>query len=271
MSFTVLLRGGGDLASGVALRLYRIGLKVVVSELQQPLAVRRLVSFGQAVYSQNICIEGVNASLVQNAQEVERVLSDNNIPVLIDPPAEIRHVLAPQVIIDARMTKKTPDLDCRAAPLMIGLGPGFVAGENCHAVIETKRGPTLGRVIWNGSAESDTGLPEAVSNHQSDRVLRAPAAGVLANHVDIGAQVRAGQIIADVNGKPIIAAFDGFLRGLLQDGLPVYEGMKIGDLDPRMDARLCTLVSDKALAIGGGVVEAIFSFAPLRPAIKEAF
>jgi xanthine dehydrogenase accessory factor len=265
MAFRTLLRGGGDLSSGVAIRLHRAGIPVIISELAKPLAVRRLVAFAQAVYSDEINIEGVTGKRAASLSQAEEFLSRNIIPVMVDPEANIRNSMKPQVIIDGRMTKQSPDLNMDSALLVIGLGPGFVAGVNCHAVIETMRGPAMGRVIWQGSAEPDTGLPESVALKQGERVLRAPADGRLATLIEIGSFVRAGEVIAEVEGTPVHAAFDGYLRGLLQSGLVVQKGLKIGDVDPRPDPHLATLVSDKALAVGGGVLEAILSRPELRP------
>lgn len=263
----VLIRGGGDLASGVAYRLVRAGLKVVMTELPQPLAVRRLVSFAQAVFSGEVTIEGITARRVSDAQDTLRmlqILSKGQVPVLIDPPATSALALHPSVIIDARLTKHPPEPLKHQAQLYIGLGPGFTAGKDCHAVIETNRGHRLGRVIWQGTAEPDTGLPERVLGRHAERVLRSPSAGILEAQVEIGAHVTAGQALASVSGQVIHAPFEGNLRGLLYPGLPVEPGQKIGDLDPRLDPAFCTQISDKALAIGGGILEAILSRQDLR-------
>jgi xanthine dehydrogenase accessory factor len=261
----VLLRGGGDLASGVALRLSRAGLLPIITEIPQPLAVRRLVSFAEAIYQGEINVEGIRARRASDPEEAFQIRAQGCIPVLVDPGAESRHVFCPKVFVDGRMTKLPPDLGLDTAPLVIGLGPGFSAGENCHAVVETNRGHSLGRAIWQGPAEADTGLPEAVGERWAERVLRAPAGGVLEARIEIGAIVEPGEEIARVGGLPVLAPFRGALRGLLHPGILVKAGLKIGDLDPRSDPRLCRLVSDKSLAIGGGVLEAILSRADLRP------
>jgi len=263
------IRGGGDLASGVALRLHRAGLKVLITEQPQPLAVRRLVSFAEAVYRGEITVEGVTARLVQNVADILDALKEDVIPVYVDPEYKLGHasdssLSTPLALVDARMTKDTPDLGIDAAPLVIGLGPGFVAGENCHAAIETNRGHFLGRVIWQGPTESDTGIPSPVANHQVDRVLRAPADGIFYGRVEIGSRVKRGQIIAEVFSKPMLAPFDGILRGLIHDGLAVERGMKVGDLDPRDDPRYASMVSEKSLAIGGGVLEALLTLPEIR-------
>ena len=264
----IILRGGGDLASGVAMRLQRAGLKVVISELPQPLVVRRLVAFASAVYDGSTNIEGITARLVANVGEALQVLRVNEIPVLVDPDCGVR--LAPELdvraIVDARMTKRPPDLGMDAADLVIGLGPGFVAGENCHAVIETMRGHYLGRVIWEGEAQTNTGAPGAVAGHKSERVLRAPADGNLRIFKEIGSQVVRDEEIAQVDGQPILAPFEGVLRGLVYDGLPVHKGMKVGDVDPRGVVDYVRMVSEKSLAIAGGVLEALLT----RPKIRKS-
>lgn len=259
MNFLVLLRGGGDLASGIALRLTRIGIPLVITELPQPMAVRRLVSFCQAIFDEEVSIEGIVARRVASAAEVQPVIAKGQIPVLADSQAECRYTLKPDVIVDCRMTKHPPDLPLNAAPLVVGVGPGFIAGVNCHAAVESKRGHYLGRVIWQGKTEEDTGEPESVASHQNDRVLRAPANGIFTTQVKIGSFVKTGMQIAEVDGHPIRALFDGYLRGLLHDGLPVTQGIKVGDIDPRFDPQACHLISDKALSVGGGVLEAILS------------
>lgn len=265
MSLNVLMRGGGDLASGVAIRLYRAGWRVLITELPQPLAVRRLVAFSQAVYTGEICIEEVRGRLAADAKQALQFIDQGSIAVLVDPPAASRAVFHPDVIIDGRMTKQSPGMGIQAADMVIGLGPGFCAGEDCHAVIETIRGPSLGRVIWSGQAEPDTGIPERVGDRQAERVLRAPCDGHFKARAEICDLLEAGQVVAEVNGCPIKAPFHGLLRGLIQSGVEVQSGMKVGDIDPRLDPRLCVQASDKALAIAGGVMEAILSRVDLRP------
>ena len=259
----VLLRGGGDLATGVALRLHRAGVKVVITELAQPLAVRRTVSFAEAVYEGSHTVEGVKAKLIEANQlsahpEQRRRGNDaDEIPVIVDPNADIllSSFIFP-VVIDARLMKTPPSPLPTQPPLHIGLGPGFHAGRNCHAVIETRRSHTLGRVYWTGTTQPDTGEPEG----DPRRVLRAPSDGVVIGKVNIGDHVEEGQVVAGISDQfSVVSPFKGVLRGLIHDGLNVKRGMKIGDVDARDDATACYLVSDKALAIGGGVLEAILS------------
>ena len=260
MPALILIRGGGDLASGVALRLHRAGLKVLISELPQPLAVRRTVSFAEAVYAGQVTIEGVIARLVEREQ-IGNTLEAGEIPVLVDPDAAILTSLDISVVIDGRLTKHPPEPLPVPVTLHIGLGPGFRAGRDCHAVIETRRSHTLGRVYWEGSVQPDSGQPEG----DPHRVLRAPANGIFASRVQIGEHVEAGQVVAEVAGEPITVPFPGVLRGLIHPGLHVTAGLKVGDVDPRDDPAMCKLVSDKALAIGGGVLEALLA----KPETRE--
>jgi selenium-dependent molybdenum hydroxylase system protein, YqeB family len=268
-SALVLLRGGGDLATGVALRLHRAGLKIVIAELEQPLAVRRTVSFAEAVYEGQHMVEGVTARLVE-PEQLPVALAADEIPVLIDPNAAIL-TFGPSnfvAVIDGRLTKQTPSPLPAPVPLHIGLGPGFHAGINCHAVIETRRSHTLGRVYWNGSSQADSGQPEG----DRRRVLRAPSDGVLTARTKIGEHVEEGQIIAEISEQlsaasnlySVMSPFNGILRGLIRDGIHVTQGLKIGDVDPRDDASACFLVSDKALSIGGAVLEAILTREEIR-------
>ena len=259
-----LIRGGGDLASGVAIRLHRVGLKVVMMEIPRPLAVRRLVSFSEAVYAGQFTIEEVTSVLVTEVENIFEQFERGNLPIIVDPEAGLRTEINPDVLIDGRMTKNWSEMSIRDASLVIGLGPGFRAGGNCHAVIETNRGHHLGRVIWQGTAEADTGIPDPVLGKNNQRVLRAPAEGILMTSLEIGTLVERGQLIAEVAGKEVLAPFSGVIRGLLRPGMPVRAGLKIGDVDPRGDPSYCSLVSDKSLAVGGGVLEAIFSRADLR-------
>ena len=261
---TIIIRGGGDLASGVALRLHRSGLNVLISELPEPLVVRRKVSFAEAVHEGSWRVEDVEGVLIDRPEDRFRVWGAGQIPVLVDPKLHSLSGVQPEVLVDARMRKRPPEKGKEQAPLVIGLGPGFQAGENCHAAVETNRGHHLGRVYWQGAPEADTGIPGEVAGYRAERVLRAPVAGVLRNQEEIGNLVEAGQLIADVSGKTVTAPFTGAIRGLLRNGTRVKEGMKIGDVDPRCDPSYSRVVSDKARSIGGGVLEAILSREELR-------
>ena len=257
----IVIRGGGDLASGVALRLHHAGFQAVILELPKPLAVRRSVSFAEAVYEGSQTIEGVTARLA-SADQIMVTLELDEIPVLIDPEANILRnsfVTSPQstIVIDARLLKSTPEKLGSKFALHIGLGPGFIAGKNCDAVIETQRGHTLGRAYWDGSAHADNRQPDG----DLRRVLRAPTDGQMSPRARIGDHLEAGQIIAEiqtVNAETIQinSPFKGILRGLIHPDVGIKKDMKIGDVDSRDDPALCTLISDKALAIGGGALEA---------------
>ncbi len=279
----VLLRGGGDLATGVALRLHRAGIRVIIAELAQPLAVRRAVSFAEAVYEGRHTVEGITARRVE-PEQLSSAPETDEIPVLVDPNAEILlSSLLFLVVIDARLLKIPPSPLPTGVPLHIGLGPGFHAGVNCHAAIETRRSHTLGRVYWNGATQPDSGRPEG----DPRRVLRAPIDGMVTAKAQIGDHVEAGQVVAilqpvilsEAGNLPsgagdsspavqsdmtVVSPLKGVLRGLIRDGVPVSAGLKIGDVDPRDDASACFLVSDKALAIGGGVLEALLTREEVR-------
>jgi xanthine dehydrogenase accessory factor len=274
MPSLILIRGGGDLATGVAIRLLRSGLRVVVTELPQPLAVRRTVSFAEAAYSGEVTVEGFTARRVDDPEDSFRVigiLGKGQVPLLVDPSCTSARPLHPAVIVDGRMIKHPPEPIGYSPALYIGLGPGFEAGVNCQAVVETRRGHTLGRIFWRGGPDPDTGQPDG----DTRRVLRAPCDGVLIGHANIGDHVEKDQVIAEIDDgqqtpdhcppSTLLSPFSGILRGLLHPGLPVTRGLKIGDIDPRDDPRLCRLVSDKALSIGGGILEAVLS----RPEVRS--
>jgi len=256
----VLIRGGGDLGSGAALRLWRAGFPVVVLERPNPIAVRRTVSFSEAVYDGEAQVEEGVAYRAENPRQAATMARQGVIPVLVDTDGHMaRDALLPYAVVDAIMAKRNTGTDATMAPLVVALGPGFMAGCEVHAVIETNRGPDLGRVLWHGCAAADTGLPAPVADQSNARVLRAPAAGELRARRQIRDIVEVGDIVATVRGEPIVAQFHGLVRGLVRDKLTVSVGMKIGDLDPRLDPRLCDFVSDKSLAIAGGVMEALLT------------
>ncbi len=250
----VCIYGGGDLASGIAHRLFITGFSVAVTELKQPRMVRRTVSFGSAVYEKEVTVEGVRAFLSDG-----QISHSDAIAVFVDDNSDIRSVLKPDIIVDARMLKRKTDILMSDACLVIGIGPGFDAGADVHMVVETQRGIDLGRVYRTGCAIADTGIPGIVEGKGTERVLRAVNDGFFHPQASIGDIVEEGQVLAEIGGKKVPATFTGKLRGLIYEGLYVREGEKIGDIDPRTDVD-CNKISDKARAIGGGVLEAIFSF-----------
>jgi len=260
----ILIRGGGDLGSGIAFRLHRVGWNIVITEIEKPLVLRRTVAFANAIFEGDVEIEGIQASHIKELGEISGLLSKKIIPVLISPDVYEFNEFTPDVVIDARMLKKKVYYEIQKNHMIIGLGPGFIAGENCHAAIETNRGHYMGRVIWDGEPLSDTAIPGTVSQKSFERVLRAPISGTIQSNARLGMIFKKGDEIGNVNGSPIIAPFDGCLRGLMHNGIFVEQGIKIGDLDPRLDKELIFYISEKALAIAGGVLEAILSY-QIRP------
>lgn len=255
----VLVRGGGDLGSGVVYRLCRTGFPVIVLELENPLCVRRAVCFAAAMWEETVTIDGVTARRVSGWPAVEAALQARSVPVVADAAGDVLAAWQPVVVVDARMAKRNLGTSLADAPLVVALGPGFEAGVDCHAVIETNRGHFLGRVFWQGQAEPDTGVPGYVNDIATRRVLRAPADGFIRPLKQIGDRVQKDEIVATVGGQPVVAAFAGILRGMIHEQVPVTQGLKIGDVDPRARREHCFTISEKSLAIGGGVLEAILS------------
>lgn len=262
----VVIRGAGDIATGIALRLWRSHIQVVMTDIRQPTAIRRTVCFSQAVVHGETVVEDVTARLAESAAQARKLLEEGVIPVLADPEGRRIPELKPDVVVDAILAKRNLGTRITDAPVVVGVGPGFTAGEDCHAVVETMRGHYLGRVIYNGSAIPNTGIPGLIGGFAGERVLRAPADGVFHPLLEIGARVKMGDTAATVAGQPMICTLDGVLRGILAEGTPVHRGMKAGDIDPRCEERHCYCASDKALAVGGGVLEAVLA---LSGALEE--
>ena len=257
----VLIRGAGDLASGIALRLHHAGFRVVMTDLPRPTAIRRTVCFSQAILFETMRVEDVTARFAPTPDAALEIVRQREIAVLADPEAACISALRPAAVVDAILAKYNLGTKITDAPCVIGVGPGFTAGVDCHACVETMRGHTLGRVITDGSPIPNTNIPGLIGGFAGERVLRAPADGVFRQLLDIGASVKQGDIAGMVGKVPMFCQIDGTLRGILADGTPVFRGMKAGDVDPRNVREYCNLVSDKALAIGGGVLEAILRFA----------
>jgi xanthine dehydrogenase accessory factor len=262
-NISILIKGAGDLATGVAARLFHAGFPVAMTELPSPTMVRRAVCFGSAVFEGEITVEDLTAARVE-AEEIDNCLAQGQLPVVIDPAAATLTRWPPLVLIDAIIAKRNTGTRIDDAPLVIALGPGFSAGQDCHHVIESNRGHWLGRIISKGAAQTNTNSPGEVKGQTKSRVLRAPAAGHLTPHAVIGDTVQAGQLIAEVSGKPVLAPFDGVLRGLIHPSVAVTPGYKIGDVDPRGVREHCFTISEKSLAIGGGVLEAILASEVVR-------
>jgi len=256
----VLIRGAGDIASGVALRLHRAGFSVAMTEIARPTTIRRTVAFSDAVVNGAQTVEDVTARRAGSPEEARAYWAQGVIPVLVDPDCACRVSLKPHALADAILAKRNLGTSIADAPIVVGVGPGFTAGKDCHAVVETMRGHTLGRVCYAGSALPNTNIPGLIGGFAGERVLRAPADGVFESAHQIGDRVEAGETVGFVAGAPMRATISGVLRGLLADGVSVKQGMKSGDVDPRGEKSYCDLVSDKALAVAGGVLEAILHF-----------
>ncbi|HIJ58783.1 MAG TPA: EF2563 family selenium-dependent molybdenum hydroxylase system protein [Deltaproteobacteria bacterium] len=256
----ICVRGGGDIASGVAWRLHQCGFRVLITEIPKPMAVRRKVAFCEAVYDGHAEVEGVEALLIDEANDSRQVWDQGKIPLLVDPECEAARMIQPDVIVDAILAKRNIGTSLSDAPLVIALGPGFEAGKDAHFVVETNRGHYLGRLLTEGSAEPNTGVPGPIAGISADRVLRAPGRGIWQSEAEIGDMVRKGDTVGSVDGQPVKTLIDGVLRGLIRPGIPVTEGLKIGDIDPRGVTAYCYTISEKALAISGGVLEGILAF-----------
>ena len=253
----VLVRGAGDIASGIALRLHHANLDVVMTDLAKPTAIRRTVCFSQAILFGKMKVEDTTAEFAENKEQVYEVLKRGNIPVIADPDGASIPELKPDAVVDAILAKKNLGTKITDAPCVVGVGPGFTAGVDCHMCVETMRGHTLGRVITEGSPIPNTNIPGLIGGYTGERVLRAPADGIFHQTHEIGDMVEAGEVVGTVEGAPMACTISGVLRGLLAEGTPVFRGMKSGDVDPRGEKDYCYLVSDKALAVGGGVLEAV--------------
>ncbi|MBL4903129.1 MAG: EF2563 family selenium-dependent molybdenum hydroxylase system protein [Desulfocapsa sp.] len=259
-NLTIIMRGAGDLATGVALRLHRSGFRrLLLLETEHPLAVRRLVSFSEAITIEKVSIENVTAMRV-NVHDVGipgQWPPDDTIPIIIDPSGKSIQKIQPHIVIDAIIAKRNLGTGINDAELVIGLGPGFTAGKDVNCVIETKRGHNLGRVIYDGTAAADTGIPGNIGGYTNERLLRAPNAGIFKTNFNIGDKVEKGECLAMVDSSPVIANISGVIRGLLRSATPVDNKTKLGDIDPRGKVAFCTTASDKAMAVAGGVLEAI--------------
>ena len=254
----VMIKGAGDIASGIAMRLWRAGINVVMTDLPRPSSIRRTVCFSEAVYRGETTVEEVRARRAENTADALRLLEENILPVIVDPKAESAKELHPEVIVDAILAKENLGTAITDAPGVVGVGPGFTAGVDCHAVVETMRGHTLGRVIWSGGAIPNTGVPGEIGGYTVERVMHSPCGGVFHALRQIGDTVEAGETVATVGGEPLYAKITGTLRGILPEGFEVpREHFKSADVDPRCRLFHCFTVSDKALSVGGGVLEAV--------------
>jgi xanthine dehydrogenase accessory factor len=264
MDDLILFKGAGEMASGAARRLRLAGFPIVMTELPEPLCVRRKVAFAESVYGGETSVEGIRAVHVRELSEISSVLDKGDIAVFVDPACNLLGELRPSIVIDARLAKKNLGTKSSDAKIVLGLGPGFIVGTDVHAVIETNRGHNLGRVYYSGSAEPDTGTPAPVCGITDQRVLRAAITGTWKSDLPIGSKVQAGDLVGRVGDVGVLAEISGLLRGIAHDGIRVTAGIKIGDIDPREDPEHCFTISDKANAIAGGVMEAILTLKQMR-------
>lgn len=258
MENLVIVRGGGDIATGTIHKLYRSGFPVIILETAYPSAIRRKVAFSEAMYDGSAEVEGVVCEKADNSEEIDRILKKGRIPIIADETCRILEKRKPLVLVDAILAKKNCGTKKEMAFITIGLGPGFEAGNDVDAVIETQRGHDLGRILFDGAAMPNTGVPGIIGGYGRERVMHSQADGAIRNLCSIGDEVRKGQIIALIGKTEVAASIDGILRGIIRDGFPVKKGLKIADIDPRIEEKKnCFTISDKARCIAGGVLEAV--------------
>lgn len=259
----ILIKGAGDLATGIAHELFHAGHEILMTEIQKPLTVRRKVAYSRVVYEEKAEIEGIEGALVRDGSGILKVTEAGKIAVIVDEKAEVRKIYKPDVLVDAIMAKRNTGTSIEDAPLVIGIGPGFCAGEDCHYVIETQRGESLGKIIPEGRALPDTGIPGEVGGYTAERLIRAEAGGMMTPFVEIGDLVEKGQCVAVTGGIPVYAGMSGIVRGMLPEGTVVSKGLKIGDIDARRIRSLCYTISDKSRCIGKSVKKVIKEENPL--------
>jgi xanthine dehydrogenase accessory factor len=271
----VAVKGAGDVATGVIHRLVRSGFAVMATELARPTVLRRSVAFAEAVTLGEMTVEDVSARLATTPEDIQAIIAGGFVPIVVDPDGIILMQMQPTIMVEATLSKHNSGVTILDAPIVIALGPGYEAGKDVHAVIETNRGHNLGRVYLQGSAEADTGVPGTIGGYASERLLRAPDAGILYSLRQIGDAVQSGETVAVVKDAgtalasceptPVIATISGILRGIVRDGLEVSAGMKVGDIDPRAVREHCFTISDKSRAVAGGVLEAILYLLRRQP------
>lgn len=254
----VIVKSGGDIASGIIQKLYRSGFRILVLEIGNPTSIRRTVCFSEAVYNLEMEIEGITSVLVKDIDEIHKAWDDDFVPIFVDPKGTCIDIIKPVAVVDAIIAKRNTGMQRGIAPITIAIGPGFEAGKDVDVVIESNRGHNLGRLIFEGAAAPNTGKPGNIAGYEAERVLYSPAAGIITLEHEIGDTVKCGDIIGSVNGQNIVSKIDGLVRGLIREGTCVTKGFKIGDIDPRTEQiKNCYTISDKARAIGGAVLEAV--------------
>ncbi|QVK20816.1 EF2563 family selenium-dependent molybdenum hydroxylase system protein [Mycoplasmatota bacterium] len=260
MDNVIIVRGAGDLASGIIYKLNKSGFKIIALEIDNPTSIRRKVSFSEAIYDEVCNVEDLEAVKCKTIEEVKECLDDDNVAVMVDPKVEILNEIKPIALVDSILAKKNIGTRIDMADIVIGVGPGFYASSDSHAVIETKRGHDLGKIYYKGSAKENTGVPGDIAGYSKERVFHSPADGIINNYVKIGDIVEKNEKIFSVNGIDVLAPFSGVIRGVIKNGFKVHEGMKVADIDPRLDeVKNCITISEKARCIAGGVLEAILN------------
>lgn len=264
MNDIIIIRGAGDIASGIAHRLDRCGFRIILTEIEKPLVVRRFASFANAVFEGEAVLEGIRAVKAYSIDDIQNIWCSAGIPILCDKQCNIINDINPLVVVDAILAKRNTGTHRSMAPITIGVGPGFEAGADVDVVIETHRGHNLGKVIDNGFADADTGIPGNIMGYTYERLLKSPSDGIIRNVLEIGNFVKKGDIVAYVAEEPVITLIDGVVRGLIADGQEVKKGLKIGDVDPRGIKENCITISDKSRSVAGGVLEAILYLKRLK-------
>lgn len=261
-----VVRGGGDIASGIIQKLHRTGFRVLVLEIANPTSIRRAVCFSEAIFSGKTTLENTVAVFAKNEAEINKAWAEDNVPVVIDPNGDYIKIFKPIIVVDAIIAKKNTGMNKNQAPVTVAVGPGFVAGKDADVVIESNRGHNLGRLIFDGMAEPNTKIPGKIEGFTRERVLNSPCEGIFKTQHNIGDIVKKGQVIATVNDESVLSKIDGLLRGILRNNTYVTANFKVGDVDPRIDQLSnCYTISDKARAIGGAVLEAVL----IEKAIKK--
>lgn len=253
----IVVRGGGDIASGIIQKLHRSGFKVLILELKTPMVIRRRVSFAQAIFDGETTVEEIKAVKASTIDEIKNIWDREQVPIIIDEECSILKKINVDILIDSTLAKRNLGMEKSLAPITIAVGPGFEAGRDVDIVIESNRGHDLGKLIFNGFAQANTGEPGNISGFTTERVIKAPCEGKIKSVLDIGDTVKKGQIIAQIGTVPVVSKIEGVIRGLIMNNTYVMEGLKIGDVDPRGIKEYCFTISEKARAIGGGVLEAI--------------
>jgi len=264
MNDIIIIRGAGDIASGIAHRLHRCGFRIILTEIEKPLVVRRFASFANAVFEGEAILEGIRAVKAYSIEDIQNIWCGADIPIICDSQCNIIRDIKPLAVVDAILAKRNMGTRIGMAPITIGVGPGFEAGSDVDVVIETHRGHNLGKVIDNGFADADTGIPGNIMGYTYERLLKSPSDGIIRNVLEIGDFVKKGDIVAYVAEEPVITLIDGIVRGLIADGQEVQKGLKIGDVDPRGIKENCITISDKSRSVAGGVLEAILYLKRLK-------